>query len=70
MVSFKCNADADRHFRLAHRNDNIQKNPYGHVCTFKTKYGVCGKSYEKSSLLKKNKIQSNHINRRKRGGGS
>jgi len=70
MVSFKCNADADRHFRLAHRNKNIQKNPYGHVCTFKTNDGVCGKSFEKNSLLRKHKIQSNHINRRKRGGGS
>lgn len=69
MVSFKCKADADRHFRLAHKNWNTQRNPFGHVCTFKINNVPCGQSFETDWLLKKHKNATNHINRRVRRGG-
>ena len=68
MVSFKTKADRDRHYRLAHQNYNKQKNPHGHVCSFKVDGVTCGEAFGSDWLLKKHKNQRNHIVRRKRGG--
>ena len=69
-MSFRTKTDKERHYRLAHENYNKQKNtPGGHVCTFKVNNVPCGQAFDTDWNLKKHKRMTDHVIRRKRGGG-
>jgi len=64
LYSFKSQADADRHQRLAHGTNNKPNHPAGFVCKFKINGQVCGQSFDSYWFLTKHKKANGHINYR------
>ena len=64
LCSFKSDADADRHCRIAH--GEASKKNISHVCRFKVDGVPCGAVYDKKWDLTKHKNKEGHVKRQAR----